>query len=133
VSPPRPSKPPSPPEVSPFVAGLMCRCPRCGRGALFTGPLSLAVGERCSVCGLELRFVDTGDGPAVFAIMILGLVILGGALILEFRVHPPWWVHVIVWGPMTLFVALGLLRPLKATLIALQYANKAEEGRLEKD
>ena len=121
------------PRVSPFAAGLGCRCPRCGKSPLFTGPLSLAVRERCAVCGLEYRFVDSGDGPAVFAIMILGFLILGGALILEFKVGPPWWVHVLVWGPMTLIVALGLLRPLKATLIALQFANKAEEGRLEKD
>ena len=123
----------APAGVSPFLAGLTCRCPRCGKGALFTGPLSLALRERCDGCGLEYRFVDTGDGPAVFAILILGFVILGGALILEFRVGPPWWVHVLVWGPLTLLVALGLLRPLKATLTALQYANKAEEGRLEKE
>jgi uncharacterized protein (DUF983 family) len=36
-------------------------------------------------------------------------------------------------GVATLLVALGLLRLLKATLIALQYRHKAEEGRLARD
>ena len=124
---------PSAPTVSPIAAGLSCRCPRCGKGALFAGMLDLSVVERCAQCGLELKFVDPGDGPAVFAIMILGFLILGGALIVEFRLHPPLWVHVVLWTPVTLAVALGLLRPLKGLLIALQYHHKAEQGRLEKE
>jgi uncharacterized protein (DUF983 family) len=119
-------------DISPLAAGLACRCPRCGKGRLFAGSLSLAVNERCANCGLELAFVDPGDGPAVFAIMLLGFLILGAALLVEFRLHPPLWVHVAVWTPVTLFVALGFLRPLKGLLIALQYHHKAELGRLDK-
>ena len=89
--------------------------------------------ERCASCGLALAVVDPGDGPAVFAIMILGFLILGGALLVEFKLHPPWWLHLVLWPPITLAVALGLLRPLKGLLIALQYHHKAEQGRLEKD
>lgn len=122
---------PPPRQVSPVAAGLACRCPRCGSGALFKSALSLEVRERCVACGLDLKFVDPGDGPAVFAILILGLVILGGALWVEFRLNPPWWVHVVLWGPITLLVAFGLLRPLKGVLIALQYHHKAEQGRLD--
>lgn len=118
-------------KVSPIVAGLTCRCPRCGRGKLFAGSFDLTVNERCSACGLELAFVDPGDGPAVFAIMILGFLILGGALIVEFKFNPPLWLHVVLWTPVTLLVALGLLRPLKGVLIALQYHHKAEQGRLD--
>lgn len=121
------------PQISPIIAGLTCRCPRCGREPLYAGSFSLDVREECAGCGLRFKFIDPGDGPAVFAIMILGVLILGGALLVEFRLHPPWWVHVLLWGPITLFVALGLLRPLKALLIALQYHHKAEQGRLEKD
>ena len=116
--------------VSPFRAGLAARCPRCGRGALFSGRWSLDVHRSCSDCGLDYRFIDSGDGPAVFVIMILGFVMLGGALLLEFGLHPPIWLHALVWIPATLFLAFGLLRPLKATLIALQYKNKAEPGRV---
>jgi uncharacterized protein (DUF983 family) len=119
--------------ISAFRAGLGCRCPRCGQGALFEPGLTLTVRERCAHCGLDFKFVDTGDGPAVFAIMILGFVVLGAALIVEFKLHPPLWLHALIWAPITLLLAFGLLRPMKATLVALQYKHKAEQGRLAKD
>ena len=78
-----------PPNLSPFVAGLKARCPRCGEGALFRSGLILR--EKCERCGLNFAFADSGDGPAVFAIFILGIIVLLGALIVEFlniRVRP---------------------------------------------
>ena len=118
-------------SVSPYVAGLTCRCPRCGKGPLFSGLLGMK--ERCSNCKLDYKFVDSGDGPAIFGIFILGFLVLGGALIVEFRMEPPLWVHVVLWGILTPLLAIGLLRVLKAMLIALQFRNKAEEGRLAGD
>jgi uncharacterized protein (DUF983 family) len=117
--------------VAPLRAGLLARCPRCGQGALFQNGLMLR--PSCSGCGLDYRFIDTGDGPAVFAILILGFVVLGAALIFEFRYGPPLWAHVVLWGLVTPLLAFGLLRFLKAMLIALQWTHKAEEGRLSKD
>ncbi len=122
---------PEPPPVSASTAALTARCPRCGEGPLFRGALALR--ERCEKCGLDYKFIDTGDGPAIFGIMILGFVVLGGALILEFKVGPPLWAHLVLWGIGTPLLALGLLRFLKALLIALQFKHKAEEGRLAKD
>jgi uncharacterized protein (DUF983 family) len=116
------------PPVSALAAGLRARCPRCGNGALFRSGLVLR--EKCPRCGLSYAFADSGDGPAVFAIFILGFLILGGALLLEFRMDPPLWLHVVLWGVLTPLVAFFLLRVLKSTLIALQYKHKAEEGRL---
>lgn len=89
--------------------------------------------EKCDVCGLDYKFVDTGDGPAVFAIFILGFLCIGGALIAEFKFGVSWWVHVLLWGILTPLLAVLLLRFLKALLIALQFKNKAEEGRLSKE
>ena len=123
--------PSSSPPLSPFVAGLKCCCPRCGKGKLFSRMLNMR--ERCDQCGLDYRFVDTGDGPAVFAIFILGFLCLGGALIAEFKFGVPWWFHVLLWGIFTPVFAVFLLRFLKSTLIALQFKNKAEEGRLAKE
>jgi uncharacterized protein (DUF983 family) len=111
-----------------ILAGLSCACPRCGEGKLFQGFLTLRA--KCERCGLDYGFADAGDGPAVFGILILGFLVLGGALILEFKVGPPVIVHVIVWGLLTPLVAFFLLRVLKATLVALQFKHKAEEGRL---
>lgn len=112
-------------------AGLRCRCPRCGQGLLFQNLLNLR--ERCESCALDYTFADTGDGPAVFAIFILGFFCLGGALIAEFKFGVPVWVHVVLWGVLTPVLAVVLLRFLKATLIALQFKHKAEEGRLAKE
>jgi uncharacterized protein (DUF983 family) len=115
---------------SPFFAGLSCRCPRCGKGKLFRG--FLEVRPSCPACGLDYAFVDAGDGPAVFVILIAGFVVVGAALIVEMRYHPPYWVHAVLWAPLILLVTLLPLRLLKGLLIALQYHHKAAEGRLER-
>jgi uncharacterized protein (DUF983 family) len=118
-------------DVSWFLAGLLARCPRCGKGPLFHNGLMLR--PSCQGCGLNYAFIDTGDGPAVFAILILGFLVLGGALFVEFHYEPPVWVHVVLWGLLTPLLAFILLRFLKATLTALQWHHKAEEGRLKQD
>lgn len=117
--------------ASAFVAGLKGRCPRCGQGALYRSGLTLR--EHCDRCGLSYAFADSGDGPAVFAIFVLGFLVLGGAVILEFKVGPPVWVHVLLWGIVTPLLAFLLLRVLKAILIALQYKHKAEQSRFGPD
>jgi uncharacterized protein (DUF983 family) len=118
-------------ESTPTVrAGLLGRCPRCGQGALYKGPFTLTVRDRCETCGLDYGFADSGDGPAVFVILLLGFVMMGLALIVEFKLSPPLWVHILLWPPVTWALGFAMLRPMKATLIALQYRNKAEEGRL---
>jgi uncharacterized protein (DUF983 family) len=114
--------------VSPFLAGLLCRCPRCGKGRLFQG--FLKVPAACPVCGLDYGTFDPGDGPAVFVILIVGFIVVGLALWTEVRYEPPYWVHLALWLPLVVVLSLGLLRPFKATLIALQYRNKAVEHRV---
>jgi len=109
-------------------AGLKGRCPRCGRGHLFRG--FLAVAERCEVCDLDFEFIDAGDGPAVFVILIVGFIVCGAALIVEVAYEPPYWVQGVIWVPLLVPLCLGLLRPLKGWLIASQYRHKAELGRL---
>ena len=116
------------PAVSPLRAALYCRCPRCGKGPLFKG--FLAVRNQCPVCGLDYSFADSGDGPAVFIMLIVGFIVTGGALIVEILYSPPYWVHALLWVPLSIGLPLLILRPFKALLIALQYANKASEGHL---
>ncbi len=81
----------------------------------------------CPACGLDFARVDSGDGPAVFIILILGFVVVGLALWVEVRFEPPMWVHLLLWIPLILVGSFGLLRPFKAVLIALQYRNKASQ------
>lgn len=116
---------------SPFSTGLAGRCPRCGEGALFHG--FLTVRPQCSACGLDYSFADSGDGPAVFVILIAGFIISIIALAVELRYEPPFWVHAVIFGPLIVAVCLGLLRPMKGLMIALQYSNSAREGRLDRD
>ena len=51
---------------------------------------------------------------------------------MEVSVNPPLWLHFMLWIPLTLVISLGALRLIKGLLITLQYANKAEEGRLDR-
>ena len=111
------------PEVSPFQAGLRCRCPRCGIGPLFDGFLTVA--DRCTACGLDLKSADSGDGPAIFVIFIVGPIVTLLALWVEAAFEPPYWLHMVLWGPAILLGSLALLRPFKAILIALQYRHRA--------
>jgi uncharacterized protein (DUF983 family) len=114
------------PPPSAFRTGLSCRCPRCGRGKLYRGFLALR--DRCESCGLDYGAADTGDGPAVFLILIVGAIVVFAAVMVEILVMPPYWVHALLWPPLILGLSLGLLRPAKALLMALQFRHQASEG-----
>jgi uncharacterized protein (DUF983 family) len=110
-----------------ILAGLSCSCPRCGRGKLFRGFLTLR--PRCDVCALDYGFADSGDGPAVFIMFLAGFVVVFAALITEVLYKPPFWVHAALWLPLILIVTLGPLRSMKGLMIALQYHHRAAEER----
>ena len=110
------------------LRGIACKCPRCGKGGIYAGFLTLR--PRCEACGLDFAFMDSGDGPAVFIIMIAGAIVVGAALIVEVKYQPPLWLHAALWLPLVLATTLLPLRAMKSLLIALQYHHKAAEGRL---
>ncbi len=116
-------------EPLPIARGLRGRCPRCGEGRLFKG--FLTVRPRCESCGLDFSFADSGDGPAVFVILIGGAIVVFAALITEVVYQPPYWLHAMLWVPLILLVTLVPLRLIKGLLIALQFHHKAAEGRLD--
>lgn len=118
------------PTPSPAITGLTGRCPRCGQGHLFAGYLTLR--PQCEVCGLDFAFADSGDGPAFFVMSIVGFIVVGLALWVEFAYAPPIWLHLVMWFALTAILSLALVRPSKGLLVALQYHHKAEEGRLRK-
>ena len=117
------------PNLPATQTGMRGRCPRCGQGRLFKGFLDLQ--PCCMNCGLDYSFADSGDGPAVFIMMIVGFIVVGLALVVEFSLHPPYWVHALLWVPLVLGLSIGLLRPLKGLLIAQQYRHRAAEGQLD--
>ena len=111
----------------PLVSGLRGRCPNCGEGHLFAG--FLKVSPQCEACGFDLAKADSGDGPAVFVIMIAGFLVAFTALFVEIAYRPPIWLHLVLWLPATLVVCLALLRPIKGLMVAAQFKNKASEAR----
>ncbi|TNE35189.1 MAG: DUF983 domain-containing protein [Alphaproteobacteria bacterium] len=110
-------------SVSPLRAGLTCKCPTCGRGKLFRGFLDIQ--EACPACGQDFSEINSGDGPAVFIILIVGCIVGGLAVWMELAFSPPYWLQLTIWLPTILILSIGLLRPFKAYLIALQFKHKA--------
>jgi uncharacterized protein (DUF983 family) len=113
------------PPQSAFGTGLACKCPRCGRGRLFAGYLTLA--PQCDVCQLDFSKADSGDGPAVFLIFILGALAVLLAYLLLFVFVLPEWISWVILVVVVLGGALLLLRPAKAIMVALQYKNRSGE------
>lgn len=113
------------PQISILEAALRCRCPRCGKGKLFEGLLTLR--PACPVCGLNFGGSDTGDAGAVIVLMVLGAIVVGLAFWVEFRFNPPLWVHAILWPAVTLPLAVLLTRPMKAALVAAQFRTRPDE------
>jgi uncharacterized protein (DUF983 family) len=99
------------PPLSPLKTGVRGLCPRCGRGRLFDGFLTLR--NECEVCGLDYSFADPADGPA--------LAVAHQASI---------WTQIFVTGPFMILTCIPPLRPLKGWLVASQYYYKVEEGKL---
>lgn len=95
---------------------------------MFSGFLTVA--SQCEECGLSYEFADAGDGPAFF-IMCFGCIpVVIFALVLQFRVDPPWWVHILTTLPLCVLTCTLPMRPLKGWLICSQYVFRAGLGRL---
>ena len=114
-------------DFSPFKTGLRGKCPRCARGRLFHGYLSVA--KKCSNCGLSFDFADAGDGASWFVLLFACVVGVGSIFGLEAAYSPPIYVHVIAALILIIIVPLLLLRPVKGLLLAQQWKMNAREGR----
>ena len=115
------------PEPSLVRAALLGQCPRCGGRTLFAGWTRFA--ERCRACGLDLTRFNVGDGPAAFLTLIVGAVIVILALWLQLAAEPAWWVHGLLWGPLTVVGVILGLRLAKAALLQSEYRHKAGGDR----
>ena len=109
-------------------AALRGLCPRCSAPGLFTGVISFA--PACRNCALDYTQFNVGDGPAAFLIMIVGAIVTIAAITVELKFGPPFWVHILLWIPVTAALVVGLLRIAKGVLLVLEYRNRAREGRL---
>ena len=116
------------PPTSLVRAALQGRCPQCETAPLFDGWVRFAA--RCRACGLDYGKFNVGDGPAAFLILIIGGLVTALALTLQLSAHPPFWVHIILWVPITTTLVILCLRASKAALLILEYRHQAREGRI---
>ncbi len=115
------------PPISAFKTGVGGKCPRCGRGKLFSG--YLAVAKSCTSCGLSYDFADSGDGAAWFVMLFACVFGVGSILGVEIAYSPAWYVHVLIAIPVLIILPMILLRPAKGFLICQQWKHNAHEGR----
>ncbi|WP_374146708.1 DUF983 domain-containing protein [Sphingomonas sp. 28-63-12] len=117
------------PVPEPLQVALHGLCPRCGAKTLFAGLTNFT--DRCPACDLDISAFNVGDGPAAFLTLIIGAIVMIGAVTLTLTLAPPIWVHLLIWTPLTAIGVIGALRLSKAALISLEYRNKATEGRIK--
>ncbi len=94
-------------------------CPACHKGSIYDGLLRLK--PACGHCGYDMRHADAGDGPAFFAITIVGTLITILAAYVENRYQPSYWLHIALWLPLTVLLCLYLLRLVKTYLVHLKH------------
>ena len=105
---------------------LRCGCPQCGQASIYPHRWTLQTKDTCPHCGFPLSKNDSGDGPAVFLIFILGFLLMPMALVLEVWLHPPLWAHAVIWGVVALGICVLSMQPLKAYVMILQYRHLPE-------
>ncbi|MCJ2178550.1 DUF983 domain-containing protein [Novosphingobium album (ex Hu et al. 2023)] len=110
-------------------AALFGLCPRCGAKTLFDGMAKFA--PRCRSCGLDYSQFNVGDGPAAFLTLIVGTIVAVLAIWLQLSFEPPFWVHAVLWIPVTTVLVIGGLRVAKAWLLGAEYRRRAGEGRIK--
>jgi uncharacterized protein (DUF983 family) len=121
---------PAPAGIALLIASARGLCSQCSQPTLFATVTRFA--ESCRSCGLSFAQFNVGDGPAAFLILIVGALVTALAVVMEVKVHPPFWVHMLLWIPLTIAAVIGSLRVAKGALLILEYRNKAREGILAK-
>ncbi|MBJ7484568.1 MAG: DUF983 domain-containing protein [Brevundimonas sp.] len=122
-----PLEPAKPARIHAIRAGLLCRCPNCGKGRLFAGFLKVV--DRCAVCGFDYSRMNTGDGAAIFIMQIAGGLVVFSALYVQIAFDPPIWLLLLVSLPLVAGLSIGLMRPGKGLMIALQMRGKMDGAR----
>jgi len=115
-------------EPTPAAVALRGLCPRCAAQSLYKGVAGFA--PQCRACGLDFAGFNVGDGPAAFLILIVGGLVTGLAVAVELAAEPPFWVHILLWLPLTALLVVASLRLAKGLLLALEYRHRAREGRI---
>lgn len=115
-----------PAAASVMKAAALGQCPRCGARTMFDGLVQFA--ERCEGCRLDYSRFNVGDGPAAFLTLAIGTVLAVAAIVFDQAVHPPFWVHALIWVPLTAAMVVYGLRVAKGALLVVEYRRDAHEA-----
>ena len=115
-------KPPARPVWPAIKRGLLGTCPHCGSGRLFGRFLKPV--DHCAACGEDMSHQRADDLPAYLVILIVGHVTVGGFMMTDLVLNWPNWMHLAIWVPLTLILALALIQPVKGGVIGLQWAAR---------
>ena len=102
--------------------GLFCSCPNCGEGKLFRAFLKPV--DNCPVCGEDYSHHRADDLPAYLSIVLVGHIVVGGFMLTDQSVSWSNWVHLAIWTPLTLVLALATIQPIKGAVIGWQWAAR---------
>ncbi len=116
---PAPEKPRRP-VMAAMLRGARNRCMNCGEGRIFGG--FLKVNHACPKCGEEFHHHRADDAPPYFTITLVGHIIVPALLTVEVLWHPALWIHMSLWVPLTIFLCIFFMQPIKGALIGLQWA-----------
>jgi uncharacterized protein (DUF983 family) len=102
--------------------GMKLRCPKCGKGHLFRAYLKVV--DKCEVCGEEMFHHRADDLPPYVAILIVGHLIVGAMLELEFHAEIAPWIYMVTMLPLAVILPLAMLPSIKGAVVGLQWANR---------
>jgi len=108
---------PHPAMLTAIGRGLRGLCPACGKSPIFSG--FLRVVPECAVCGAPLGLARADDAPPYLTILLTGHIIVPLLFIVDRMGEPPTWLMSAIFLPLTFFVALGLLRPIKGGTVGV--------------
>jgi uncharacterized protein (DUF983 family) len=108
---------PVPPLSTALGRGLLGRCPACGKTHLFAGFLRIT--RECSSCHAPLGTARADDAPPYFVILITGHIILPAMLLTQKFGNPSTLLLTAIFVPLTVLLAIGLLRPVKGGVLAV--------------
>ena len=102
--------------------GIRCRCPNCGEGRLFRKFLKPV--DRCAACGEDYTHQRADDLPAYLSVVIVGPIVIGGFMMTDLVWTLANWVHLAIWTPLTVLLALATIQPIKGAVIGFQWATR---------
>lgn len=113
----KPAPWPLPPMPTAIGRGLLGRCPACGQSHMFNGYLRVV--PECRNCGAPLGLARADDAPPYFTIFVVGHIVIPIMLLVDKAKEPSALTMAAIFLPLTLFMSLALLRPIKGGTVGL--------------